>query len=139
MKKGKVGDGIIAENASWSFGGENFEHFSTHVKRSVPFYEQGHQLICSLSDFFVQADSICYELGTSVGALIYKLAERHSNKSEVRWIGIDKEEPMIAKAKTLNPGVSNVELVVDDINLFAYEKCDLIVAYYVIQFIPPRC
>ena len=69
-----VGDNIEAKNALWSFGGRTPDDFGQHVRRSVPMYEEGHNFICSLSDFFVKKKSICYELGSSVGELSCKLA-----------------------------------------------------------------
>lgn len=136
----EVGEGIAAGNASWTFGADTPKHFTEHVKRSVPFYETGHDLVVQLSDFFVKAESVCYELGVSTGALIRKLALRHPKT--VRWIGIDIEPNMIKQAKQelrpLGTRARNVELHVGDINLFEYEPADLIVAYYTIQFVPPR-
>lgn len=83
-------------------------------------------------------DSIAYEIGTSTGELLRKLAEYNDHKPDIRWVGIDTEEPMIKKAKDHCKGVSNIELHQDDVRLFPYEKSDFIVSYYVVQFIPPR-
>jgi tRNA (cmo5U34)-methyltransferase len=137
MSEKIVGDNIEAKNALWSFGGKTPDNFSQHVRRSVPMYEKGHELVCSLSDFFVKKNSICYELGSSVGELTSKLAEHNIDKPNVKWHGIDLEEPMTAKAQELCSH-SNVEFVTADINLFEYEKSDFIVAYYVVQFVPPH-
>lgn len=138
-KKITVGENIIAYNASWKFGESTPKYFTEHIKRSVPFYDIGHELIAEISDFFVKPKSICYELGVSTGALIYKLALRHQNR--VRWIGIDIEPDMIAQAKLeirqKEEKVKNIELVVDDINLFSYEPSEFIVSYYTIQFVSP--
>ena len=135
--KTSVGDNLAAGNAGWSFGGTTCDAFAQHVRRSVPLYEEGHKLVCSLSDFFVKPDSVCYELGCSVGELTVRLARHNRAKSGVRWVGIDAEAPMIEKARGNCPE-TNVSFEVGDINLFAYEKSDFIVAYYTIQFVPPR-
>ena len=57
-KKNKniTGDGIYANNADWSFGGDTPKSFSSHVKKSVPLYEHGHEAVLDLSDFFVKED-----------------------------------------------------------------------------------
>ncbi len=60
-----VGDGIDARNATWTFSGNIAESFSSHVRRSVPLYDEGHDLICRVSDYFVHDDSVVYELGVS--------------------------------------------------------------------------
>ncbi len=132
-----VGENITADNASWNFGGDIAKTFSDHVQRSVPLYDTGHDLVCKVSDFFLRDGSVCYDLGVSTGALIRRLDERHANKS-VRLVGIDVEEPMIARAREEIGERPNVDLLVDDITTFDYEPCDLIIAYYTIQFVPPK-
>lgn len=135
-----VGDGIASRNASWSFGGDTPRNFEDHVSKSVPFYAEGHEIVLSLSDYFVKENSVCYELGCSTGALTRRLAQRH--RPSVQWVGIDVEANMIDQAwQYLNvktPGVRNVEYVVGDILTYDYQSSDLIVAYYTVQFIPPR-
>ena len=133
-----VGHEIRAERASWSFGGNVAESFVHHVRQSVPFYDEGHDLVCYLSDFFCQPDSVCYELGASTGQLLRKLAEYNAHKPRVRWVGIDRQPEMIAKAEEHCRGVANVQLVSDDVLLHEYEPSDLIVAYYTMQFISAR-
>lgn len=139
-KKIKVGEGIIANNASWTFGQDTPKHFEEHIKRSVPFYDVGHELIVKISDFFVKPDSLCYELGISTGALIRKLAARHNDS--VKWVGIDIESAMIRQAKLelsqTTPKVNNIELITDDINVYEYAQSDFIVSYYTVQFVHPR-
>ncbi len=137
MSENIAGDNIEAKNALWNFGGRTPENFSAHIRRSVPMYEEGHKLICSLSDFFVKKNSVCYELGSSIGELTSKLAAHNIDKKNVKWVGIDREEAMTAKAETLC-SCRNIEFAASDINLFEYEKSDFIVSYYTIQFVPPR-
>jgi len=134
----QVGDGITAGTARWSFGGDTPAHFEEHVRRSVPFYDEGHELVEQISDFFVKADSTCYELGASTGALVGRLAARHL--PSVRWIGVDIEPRMTeaAKARAAAKSLTNVAFVTEDIGLLEIEPSDLIVSYYTIQFIPPR-
>ena len=95
----KVGHEIEAKRASWSFDGTVAETFVDHVRQSVPLYDAGHDLVCSISDYFVRDDSTCYEIGTSTGQLLRKLADHHPHKPGVRWIGIDPVEAMVDKAR----------------------------------------
>lgn len=132
-----VGDNLEAHNASWHFGGNTCETFSQHVRRSVPLYDEGHKLICSLSDFFVKADSVCYELGSSVGELTRRLSEHNRGKPDVLWYGLDAEESMTRKARDLG-GPPNVCFETADITSYPYVNADYIVAYYTVQFVPPR-
>jgi len=132
-----TGDGIHAPSAGWSFGGETPQHFDKHVARSVPNYVAGHSLVERVSDFFVRKDSVAYELGTSTGALLRRLATRHPDGT--RWIGIDVERAMIKHARRVpGPTPANVEYVQADACDVEYEPSDFIVAYYMVQFIRPR-
>lgn len=133
----KVGNQIEMDNASWNFGGSVPETFLEHVTQSVPFYEAGHDLICQLSDFFCTNGGVCYELGTSTGELLLKLARHHPAKPKIRWVGIDIEPAMVEKARKNSESLGNVEIVQEDIRVFDYEKADLIVAYYCMQFVRP--
>ena len=137
-RAGSVGENIIAKEASWSFSGNVPQTFTEHVKRSVPFYEEGHHLVCKISDFFVRDNSVCYELGVSTGALINKLAKQHSHRRNVRWVGIDCEGDMVNQARKEVDQSLSIELVVDDIATFPYEKSNFMVAYYTMQFVPPH-
>ncbi len=134
----KVGNDIEAKNGGWTFGGDVAEKFVAHVSQSVPLYAEGHDLICQLSDFFCANESVCYELGVSTGELLRKLAERNADKPDAHWIGIDCEADMIAKAKKDCAHIPNIELFCDDVTLYDFQKSDMIVSYYCMQFIPPR-
>ncbi|KRR12606.1 methyltransferase [Bradyrhizobium jicamae] len=131
-----TGDGIHAARAGWSFGGDTPQHFDRHVARSVPNYEAGHRLIEQVSDFFVKKDSVAYEIGTSTGTLLRRLAKRHPHGA--RWIGLDAERAMIEYARNAHSKVANVEYLLANACDVDYEASDFIVSYYTIQFVPPR-
>ena len=136
----KTGDGISAKNADWTFGGTTAKTFSSHVQKSVPLYDVGHEAVLDTSDFFVKDDSVCYELGVSTAVLLGKLSKRH--KSSVKWFGIDLQNNMINQAKKelekKNLFSKNIKLICDDVTVFEYLKSDFIVSYYTIQFIHPK-
>ena len=133
----KVGQNIETDRASWTFDGSVADTFVDHVRQSVPLYDEGHSLACQISDYFVHEDSVCYEIGVSTGQLLGQMAERHASKS-ARFIGIDPIEPMVEKAREHCSELQNVELEVGDALTYEYEKADLFVSYYCIQFIHPK-
>jgi tRNA (cmo5U34)-methyltransferase len=135
--KQPVGDGIVTANASWSFAGIG-ENFTDHVRRSVPLYDEGHDLICRISDYFINDNSVAYDLGTSTGQLLAKLATRHETKLGATFIGLDREESMIEQARQAVGHLKNAKLEVADLTDWEYQPCDLIVSCYTIQFVPPR-
>lgn len=136
MTRMTVGDGIAAANAGWTFSKDVARTFSSHVSKSVPLYNEGHDLFCALSDFFVQDSSVVYELGSSTGVLSSKLARRHA-ASKARFLAIEKIGEMIAQAQLECGDLPNLEFVHDDINLYPYERTDLFVSFCTIQFVPP--
>lgn len=133
-----VGQKIAAENAGWTFGNNVPDTFVDHIKQSVPLYESGHDLICQLSDFFVKTDSVIYEIGTSTGELIRKMALHNGRKTGARWIGLDVEPAMIKAAEAHCKDVANISIVQGDARHVEMEKADMIISYYTMQFVPPR-
>ncbi len=133
-----VGHNIEVENAGWTFGGKTPDTFVDHIRQSVPLYDEGHDLICQLSDFFVSDTSICYEIGVSTGELIRKLAIHNAGKPDISWVGLDTVDEMIVTAKSHCSDVKNIQIVNEDARNFEFEKTDLVVSYYCMQFIAPR-
>lgn len=134
----KVGQNIETKRADWSFEGNVADTFVSHVRQSVPLYDEGHDLICQISDYFVHRDSVVYEIGTSTGQLLQKLAAQHAHKPEARFIGIDPVPEMIEKAKAHCAALPQVTLEVGDALEYDYAKSDMFVSYYCAQFIAPR-
>lgn len=134
----KVGQNIETVSAGWNFGGNVPDTFVDHIKHSVPLYAEGHDLTCQISDWFVSNGSIVYEIGVSTGELMRKLAKHNAHKPGARFIGMDVEEAMTAKARQHCADVSSITILDEDARLFPFEKADLIVSYYTMQFIPPR-
>lgn len=137
-----VGDGIQADRGAWTFGGDTSKNFDSHVSKSVPLYEEGHQLICDISDYFVKSDSLVYEIGCSTGTLTYKVAEHNKHKEGARFIGTDVVDEMLQAAEEKRPHIPgadkiNIQFVKDDVIQTELEPCDMIICYYTVQFIHP--
>lgn len=132
-----VGDDIQAQNASWSFGGNVPKSFDSHVRKSVPLYMEGHDLIIKLSDYFLQEESLVYELGTSTGELLKKIADHNPNPS-IRFVGVDREPGMIDMARDKCANDKRISFEVEELIQFPLEKCDLVISYYTMQFVRPK-
>lgn len=131
-----VGDAISVKNARWSFGGNVPQTFDQHVSRSVPQYEQGHEIVVALSDFFIRNGSVVYELGCSTGELTRRLAEANCDR-DVSITGLEIERAMVEVANRKNSDLSKVKICQADILDAELDAADLIVAYYTIQFVNP--
>lgn len=134
----KVGHNIEVENAGWNFGGDVPDTFVSHIRQSVPLYEEGHELVCQLSDFFVSSTSTVYELGVSTGELLKKVALRNKHRVGARYIGSDVETAMVPKAREHCADVPAITIIEEDARVQVLEPSDLILSYYTMQFIPPR-
>jgi tRNA (cmo5U34)-methyltransferase len=136
MVKKKVDQGIKASNANWKFSGTVAKKFDKHITKSVPFYLEGHDLVCKISDFFLADKSVCCEIGCSTGTLISKLV-KHNGEKKIDYIGIEIEKDMIKESsKKLS---KKVKLIQNDfLKIRIKNKCDLIISYYTAQFIQPK-
>lgn len=134
---GQVDLKIDAPNAGWSF--ENISNeFDRHVERSVPLYQQGHELVCQLSDFFLPRNAVVTEIGTSTGVLAERFLNHHADRSDIRYVGIDIVDSMIEKASEKMQADRRAEFITADILSHPFERSNMIISYYCIQFIPPR-
>ncbi|MCR9145149.1 MAG: methyltransferase domain-containing protein [bacterium] len=133
----EIGDELKAPNAAWSFGGEVPKNFDAHIRRSVPLYAEGHDLVAQLTDYFVHDESLVYELGSSTGELTKKIADRHSG-SGLRFVGVDREPAMVDIAREKCAGDARIAFEVEELSQFPLAKCDVVVAYYTAQFVRPK-
>ncbi len=135
-KSESVGDNIQALRSSWDFHGETALNFDDHVSKSVPGYNEGHEIILSLSDYFVtQNDSYIVDIGSSTGSLIKKLSDRYPNK-KLNFIGIDSVNEMCKIAEKKNIKTShNINFECIDFLEFELKKpISIFISYYTMQF-----
>lgn len=133
----KVDKDIEAENAGWSFE-DIAPQFDEHVRKSVPLYNEGHTLVCQLSDFFLPKGAVVTELGVSTGALAEKFLAHNKGRADLRYVGVDRVESMVARARQRCAGDTRAEFLIDDVMTCAIEKSSMILSYYTVQFVPPR-
>ncbi len=133
-----VGDQIQAKRASWNFDGEIAKSFDNHVSKSVPGYTEGHEIIASLSDFFLTKDkSYIVDIGSSTGSLIKKLSLRHKNK-DLNFVGIEPSIEMCKVAEKKNSSDSFNSINFYTSNFLDYEiknKVSIYISYYTMQFV----
>ena len=133
----RVDANIQAEDASWTF--ENIaKDFDEHVRRSVPLYDEGQDLICKLSDFFLPENATVIELGTATGALAERFLKHNRRREDISYIGIDRVESMLERARARCAGDNRVEFVNDDLVSRPFSQSSMIISYYTMQFIHPR-
>ena len=132
-----TGDNIYSESGLWTFGGDTPSNFDRHVSKSVPLYEEGHNLVTAMSEFFVPQNGNVLHIGSSTGVLTNKLAKTLKERN-VLVKGLEIEEEMIKEARS-REYEQNLSFINEDITTFdiGHNCNNLIISYYTIQFIHP--
>jgi len=134
----KIDKKIKSKKSQWSF--KNIaDQFDSHIIKSIPNYEEWQELICFLSDNFLDSkNTIFTELGTSTGKLSLKLSNYHRTNKTIKIHSYDIEPSMIKKAKILSKNNKNINYHCKDITKNSFKKSNCIFAYYTLQFIPQK-
>ena len=126
----------MISRAYWTFDNIT-DWFDDHIRRSIPGYQLGHDLVVSAADYFIWPSGCVYDIGCATGMLTHRLATKAAKKN-ARVIGIDTEHTMIQYAKTQYTAPPEITWLCDDSCSHEFEhNCDMIIAYYTIQFIRP--
>ena len=134
---GRADAGIDVSNAGWSF--ENVaDAFDDHVRKSVPLYDLGHDLICQIGDFFLPPKATVVGLGVSTGLLAKKFLDHNRERADVRYVAYDRVDSMLERAKVRCGGDPRIDFINDDIVNAEFPRSNLVLSYYTLQFVPPR-
>ena len=137
-KNRKTGDNISLKS-SWTFKDKNVaKNFNEHVSKSVPLYDEGHEIIIDMLPNFFNERTKIIDIGCSTGTLVQKIRNNFLDY-ELDLVGIDISKEMINEAKrnSLDKKIKFnqqdfVKLKLDN------ESVDIFISYYTIQFIRPQ-
>ena len=137
----QVGEGLKSARGNWNFNDIDVSKFESHVKNSVPGYQESHEYIQILSDYFLSDCSTVYDIGCSTGNLLKMISDYNCSKRDINLIGIEK----VKKFESIfNKNFENcskkhrfsfVNKSIQDVDL---KLCDMVISFYTIQFIHPR-
>lgn len=127
------------EKSNWKFDNKVVPIFDEHVRKSVPMYDEIHNLITDISHWFTEENTNVYDIGTSTGEVINNLYNEHKNKN-INYIGIDTSAEMITKARDRFKNISNIHIEQADITHKEYiiKNASFITSVLTLQFIPQR-
>jgi len=135
MVKKKVDNNISMVTSGWSFA--NIEKkFDNHIKKSIPYYEDIHNITIKISEFFNIDHSIFLDIGCSTGTLLKKFAKKYPKKNyKTKFIGIDSVASMIKEAKRINHDnrIKYINKSIENTNL---KDINFISSIFTIQFVP---
>ncbi|MFL0798521.1 MAG: carboxy-S-adenosyl-L-methionine synthase CmoA [Cellvibrionaceae bacterium] len=113
--------------------------FPDMINRSVPGYSSIVATIGMLAKHYAQADTFCVDLGCSLGASTFAMADSIEDQS-VGFIGVDNSQDMISHCKQLlskHPAAGRVELRQEDILETRIDNASVVVLNFTLQFISP--
>ena len=115
---------------NWRFNKEIVEIFNSHIKKSIPMYDEFQKYIADMSVYFTQKNSNVVDIGTSTGNLIYNLKNinKHRNLS---FYGIDIENDMIEYCKEHYDGIN---FKICDALEYDYSNSSVISSMLALQF-----
>ena len=112
--------------------------FPDMIQRSVPGYSAIISAIGLLASRFAQADSVCYDLGCSLGAAT--LSMRHKiSAPNCKIIAVDNSPAMLSRCVKIiarDTASIPVELVCSDIQDIKIQNASVVVLNFTLQFIP---
>lgn len=111
--------------------------FNDMIKRSVPGYDAIISMIGVLAEQYVQAESHCYDLGCSTGAVT--LVMRHRiKKNNCKIISVDNSSAMVERCTDnveKDSGNIPVEIICSDIQDIILENASVVSLNFTLQFV----
>lgn len=128
----------LAEVADFKFDASVVTVFPDMIQRSVPGYRAMISAIGLLSERFVQPDSICYDLGCSLGAATLSMRHQITERA-CEIIAVDNSAAMVEQCQRLvneDDGVIPVQVIEADVREIVIEKASVVVLNFTLQFLP---
>ena len=110
--------------------------FPDMIRRSVPGYETVIPLSGLLAARYVQPNSLCYDLGCSLGATTLALLDQLGD-TPCEIVAVDNSAAMLEKAKNAREWDRRVAFVEADVRDLKMERASVVFMNYLLQFIPP--
>lgn len=136
MSEDKVYSAPQAFIENFSFNENVASVFKDMISRSVPGYGLTLEMISVISQRYSQANTYCYDIGSSLGASTLAIAKgAHSNN---RIVGIDNSSAMIQRAESIVQAspYENIRYVHASVQDVSFEPCSIVSSNFTLQFIP---
>lgn len=127
-----------AEVKPFEFDQRVVDVFPDMIKRSVPGYPMTLAMIGVIADRYFKEDTAIYDLGCSLGAVVFSLDNSLSQKAG-RIIGIDNSEAMIQacqKSLSLHQDQFDIEFIHADITDCEISNASIVIMNFTLQFVP---
>ncbi len=127
----------LGEVTAFKFDETVVDVFPDMIQRSVPGYSTIISAIGLLAGRFCRQNSVCYDLGCSLGAATLAMRQQITAK-DCRIVAIDNSEAMVNRFRRnlqANAGIP-VEVLCGDIRDVEIKNASVVVLNFTLQFIP---
>lgn len=124
--------------ADFSFDDKVVQVFPDMIQRSVPGYSTIIAMTGVLAQRYAQANSHCYDLGSSLGASTLSMRQQVEHHN-CKIIAVDNSAAMQQRCKEIlaqDTSTTAVELIESDIEAVVIENASVVVLNFTLQFIP---
>lgn len=128
----------LGEVSAFKFDESVVNVFPDMIQRSVPGYAAIISAIGILAGRYSQPNTVCYDLGCSLGAATLAMREQVLAEN-CRIVAVDNSGAMISRLRQNLPndtGRAPVEIVCADIRELPIENASVVVLNFTLQFIP---
>ncbi len=121
---------------SFAFDDHVAKVFPDMIQRSVPGYQTMITAIGLLAGRFAKPNSICYDLGCSLGAASFSMRQNICVEN-CKIIAVDNSSAMLEKFESiLKPEKTPIELHCADIRNVEIKNASIVVLNFTLQFLP---
>lgn len=111
--------------------------FPDMIQRSVPGYSTIIAMTGVLADRYATPGSRCYDLGCSLGASTFAMAQ-YLDGRDCRIVAVDNSQAMLSRlAERLPPLTIPIDAVCSDIRSVEIIDASVVVLNFTLQFLPP--
>ncbi len=128
----------LGEISAFTFDESVVKVFPDMIQRSVPGYSTIISAIGLLAARFAKDNSVCYDLGCSLGAAALAMRQNITAKN-CRIVAVDCSAAMVEQCQQnllATPGGVDIELVCADIRNIQISNASVVVLNFTLQFIP---
>jgi tRNA (cmo5U34)-methyltransferase len=117
------------------FAFKNINDFDNHIDLSIPNYSFVANEVKQLSEYFIQDDTIVYDLGCSTGKFLKSLTPHEG----VMYVGIDEATNLLPVERSTKLD-NHAKLIFNDADLLDYDYgvgvSSFVVSMFTLQFLP---
>lgn len=124
------------QKEDWDFN-KLEEDFYSHALKHIPYYDDMHAMIKDLAGWYVEDDTNVFDIGTSLGNVIYNIKNAYSSRN-INYYGVDTSKKMIDTASVIFSQDSNVHMMQKNIldKDFCVTNASLVTSVLTLMFLP---